>query len=215
MEAETEDSDGRAARLNITVKPETKARLDAARYRTGSPINVSNVCDAAINAELDRLAKPGLADVIARLRVESDRRRGAPYRLGHLEGQSWARLKGSWAEICGYVQLDEGDVQIAESRWTTKDGKREWKIPGFAGRFRAPFQDYPKWTPQQHGAPGFAYEEEEGRPEDDMNLCDQYWRGWLAGVKDIYAGVSEELDPIDGPADLFGQGNIDPDDIPF
>ena len=79
-------ADRRAVRLNISIRPETKARLDDVRAETGSAINVSGVCDAAINSELDRLEKPGLVDVIARLRVENDRRRGAPYRLGHGRG---------------------------------------------------------------------------------------------------------------------------------
>ena len=86
-----------AQRLNVTVRPETFDRLQAARNKQGIEINVSQVADAAINAELERREKPGVADLVARLRVESDLRRGRPYSWGHPEGERWAREVASWA----------------------------------------------------------------------------------------------------------------------
>ena len=44
-----------------------------------------------------------MADVVARLRVESDLRRGKPYLWGHQEGGHWARDLATWAEICRYA----------------------------------------------------------------------------------------------------------------
>ena len=216
-----------ARRLTISVRPETFERLQRAREEIGLALNVSQICDSAINGELDRQEKANWADVIARLRVESDRRRGAPFRLGYLEGESWARTKGSWAEICGYAELDEGDVRIDKGQWTSKDGRREWWIPRFVGAFTAPEQDYARWTPHQHGAPGFTYDDEEGAPECDASACDQYWRGWLSAVREVFAVVSGDLEPIAPqrppaarPASREaeptpGSGDIDPDDIPF
>src|SRR5216683_241563 len=124
MQATDSADRGRTQRLNITVKPETKARLDDARNKRHIEINVSQVCDRALNAELDRVDQGAIADAVSRLRVESDRRRGAPYRRGHLEGQAWARNKGSWAEICFYGSLEESAVMIEKMRWVSKSGRK-------------------------------------------------------------------------------------------
>ncbi len=208
-----EPTDQRAFRLNITVKPETKSRLDEARNRRRVDINVSQVCDRAINAELDRAENPELSDLVARLSVESDRRRGVPYRLGHAEGSRWARETGSWAEVCMYGRMDEADVVLGDVTWTwTKDGERvTGQGLGFTGRFAAPEQDYARNTPRYWGAPCFV--DSDGDFEKRPHLCDQYWRGWLAGVRDVFAEVSTVLEPVD--EDVPASGDIDPDDIPF
>jgi|SRR5580704_2092189 hypothetical protein len=240
---DNETVDARAVRLNITVKPETKVRLDEARNKKGIELNVSQVCDRAINAELDRCEKPGLVDLLARLRIESDRRRGAPYRMGHQAGQAWARRKASWAEICHYAQLGEDDVRIGDIEWSWKDGRKH-TLSGFVGQFRIPDADYPLKRPQLRrgvvqvidGAPSFPdpddlfgdtadWGSDGGRWVDDVNLCDQYWRGWLAGVQEVFHEVSPELEPIrpappypvaaEAGEDAAGLGNVDPDDIPF
>jgi hypothetical protein len=46
-------------RVNITLRAETRRRLNQARYKQAVQINVRAVCDAAISAELDRLERPG------------------------------------------------------------------------------------------------------------------------------------------------------------
>jgi hypothetical protein len=239
-----ETIDAKAVRLNITVKQETKARLDEARNKKGIDLNVSQVCDRAINSELDRSEKPGLVDLLSRLRIESDRRRGAPYRTGHQHGYEWARTKASWAEICHYAQLTEDDVQIGDIVWSWKDG-RTHPVSGFRGNFRVPDADYPVKRPHlttrgnvrvSQGAPSFTDEDglfefasdwgSDGRRwVEDVHLCDQYWRGWLAGVQEVFHEVTPELEPIhpsppypvaaeaiEDPAD---SGDVDPDDIPF
>jgi len=215
-----ESPDARAARLNITIKPETKSRLDEARTKKGIDINVSQVCDAAIAAELDRCERPGIAGLVARLRVESDRRRGAPYRDGHLEGEQWARDRASWAEICHFAQLTEDDVRLGDKKWVASDGSREWTRLGFLGAFVAPEQDYGFMRPpNQWGAPG--YQDAETGWTDDPHLCDQYWRGWLAAVSEVFAAVSKELPPIPGvapataPVQAPDSRHVDPEDIPF
>jgi hypothetical protein len=206
----------RAVRLNVTVKAATHTRLQEARNRRGMEINVSEVTDRAINAELDRLEKPGVSELVERLRIESDRRRGEPYRRGHQEGSTWAKSKASWAEICYYADLKESDLRIEKRRWTSNDGERVWWIPGFTGTFRAPEQDYGLNQPGESGAP--AYQDEKGRWIDDFPRCDQYWRGWLAGVYEIFMVVKEDLEPIPGiapaPAEFEREQGADPDDDP-
>jgi hypothetical protein len=203
----TEPSDSRrAVRLNVTVKPATYARLQEARNKKGIEINVSEVADKAINIELDRREKPGVADLVARLRVESDRRRGQPYRLGYQEGQRWAREAASWAEICHYAGLVESDISI-ESNWEELEGVQHW----FEGRFKAP-DDY-------NGTP--SYDDAGGEYVQDVSRCDQYWRGWLAGVLEIFKLVRLELAPLGPPpdeersAEQHAVRDVDPDDIPF
>jgi hypothetical protein len=227
MDSSVQDTtDHRAFRLNITVKPETKSRLDQARNRRGVEINVSQVCDRAINAELDRAENPALNDLVARLRVESDRRRGVPYRIGHAEGARWARETGSWAEVCMYGRMDESDVVLGDVTWTwTEDGERvRGQVLGFIGRFSAPEQDYARNTPRRWGAPCFVADD--GHYERQPHLCDQYWRGWLAGVREVFAEASTVLEPVtvqvpqpvaDNPIgeDVPASGDIDPDDILF
>lgn len=64
-------------RVNITLRTETRQRLNQARRKRAIHINVSAVCDAAITAELDRLEfvssdprpNPGVAELAARIRA--------------------------------------------------------------------------------------------------------------------------------------------------
>jgi hypothetical protein len=238
-----DELDAKAVRLNITVKQETKARLDEARNRKGIELNVSQLCDRAINSELDRCEKPGLAELVARLRIESDRRRGAPYRTGYQRGQDWARTKASWAEICHYAQLTEDDVQIGDVPWTWKGGRKH-SVSGFLGSFHVPVADYAVKRPRLsggavyvvQGAPSFTDEDDlfgsasewdsdGARWVEDVHLCDQHWRGWLAGVQAVFHEVTGELEPIrpappypvaaEAIEDAPDSGDVDPDDIPF
>jgi post-segregation antitoxin (ccd killing protein) len=215
-----EAPDPKAVRLNITIRPETYTRLQEARERPDRQINVSQVADAAINAELDRMDKPGIVSVVARLRIESDRRRGLRYRQGHGEGGHWARDVASWAEICNVAALSEDDVKIERVQWTRKaDGSAIGWAPGFVGRFRATEQDYGTWKPRAGrydvmGAPAFA--DPDSDPENPewitaIHECDEFWRGWLSAVKDLFDLARSELEPI--PPD--SRRYADPDDIPF
>jgi len=198
-----------AQRINVTVRPETFDRLQDARNRRGVEINVSQVADTAINAELDRLDKPGVADLVARLRVESDLRRGRPYTWGYPEGERWAREVASWAEICRFAMTyREMDVKIEVGDIVT-DGWRS-RGPYFAGKFQAP-EDYDDLAP--------IYRDENGDQVDDPIKGAQYWRGWLAGVKAVFEMVRVELEPIPAPPEPVppppAPRDIDPDDIPF
>lgn len=216
---------GRTHRLNVTVKPETKARLDDARNKRRIEINVSHVCDRAINAELDRLDQGAIADTVSRLRVESDRRRGAPYRRGHLEGQTWATNKGSWAEISFYGSLDESAVIVENVRLVSKGGTRAWDVPTFKGDLTAPEPDYGRSTWKNlDAAPAYPTDDTDwnGNVTWEHNLVklDQYWRGWLAGVQDVFDAVRQHL-PAIAPQKPATQAidvepdEVDPDDIPF
>jgi hypothetical protein len=204
METSDPAESARAFRLNITVKPETKSRLDEARNKKRIDLNISQICDRAINAELDRADQGEVAEILARLKVESDRRRGRPYRLGHEEGTRWARDVGSWAEICKFAAMVEADVRIGTRKWTwTTDGEeRVGEFPAFVGGFVVPHGDYGQMRPGNWGAPAFRMDDAWVRAELDV---DQYWRGWLRGVLDVFDLVGGRLEPI-GP---------DPDEIPF
>jgi hypothetical protein len=217
------DTPKRTEPMSFAIKPDLKERLAAFR-RKGGAINVSAICNAAIVAELDRAENPGFTDLVARLRVESDRRRGEPYRRGHALGASWATSRGSWAEICFYATLDESDVLIEVVTWVAKDKSKEWQVPTFKSRFVPPVADYPLETWNKFGAPSYPaqdIDESEAGWVSDRDKCDQYWRGWLAGVKQVYQAVSEVLDPIE-PQPPIGVPkpspvpvDVDPDDIPF
>jgi hypothetical protein len=205
--------------MSFAIRPEVKERLADFRKKGGA-INVSAICNAAIVAELERADNPEFSDLVARLRLESDRRRGEPYRMGHQEGGRWSKTVGSWAEICFYADLIESDVLILDVTWSTKDKTREWQVPTFKGRFVAPEPDYPRATPHTVGAPNYAESEYANDWITDRDKCDQYWRGWLAGVQEVYRAVSSVLEPIKPlapgavpkptPVD-----EVDPDDIPF
>jgi hypothetical protein len=206
--------------MSFAIRPEVKERLAEFR-RKGGTINVSAVCNIAIVAELERTENPGFTDLLARLRVESDRRRGAPYRAGHAEGEGWARTNGSWAEICFYAVLNESDVDIQDVTWVARDKSRSWQVPTFKGRFVPPIADYPLETYRDIGAPSY-------RTNDDPNgygwvadkdKCDQYWRGWLAGTITVFDAVREAMEPIE-PQPPLGVPkptpiDVDPDEIPF
>jgi hypothetical protein len=94
----------------------------------------------------------------------------------------------------------------------------EWL--SFIGRFFAPTEDYGQDGPSGSGAPGYR-ETLSGSAEavwvHDEWRCERFWRGWLAGVTDLYAGaqshlpsVVDKLPPL--PPD---PSRIDPDEIPF
>ena len=59
MAASGSSGDVNVERVNITLRAETRRRLNRARNEQAVQINVSAVCDAAITAELDRLERPG------------------------------------------------------------------------------------------------------------------------------------------------------------
>jgi hypothetical protein len=181
----------------------TPRRGDRQRDRAGA----RQVADAAINAELDRREKPGIADLVTRLRVESDLRRGRPYTWGYPEGERWAREVASWAEICRFAMIcHEKDVQI-EVGDIVSDG---WRGTGpyFTGKFQSP-EDYDPLAP--------TYIDENGDQVDDPIKGAQYWRGWLAVVKAIFEMVRVELEPIPPPPKPIPPPPppVDPNDIPF
>jgi hypothetical protein len=94
----------------------------------GTEINVSEVANSAINAELVRRERPGVADLVARLTLESDRR-GAPYREGFFEGQRWAR---TCAAVVGPSRA------VAESAQAgAKNGSPAWRGGPCHGNRRA------------------------------------------------------------------------------
>jgi hypothetical protein len=151
----------------VTVRAGTYDRLQEARNRKGIEINVSAVADAAINAELDRLERPGVADLVARLRVESDLRRGRPYSWGHLEGERWARDVASWAEICRFaINFEERDIDVEVGNIISEGWNG--RGPYFNGKFQNP-EDYDRMAP--------TYLNRDGDQIDDPIMCAQYWRG--------------------------------------
>lgn len=66
MAASGSSADSSVERVNITLRAETRRRLNRARYKRAIQINVSAVCDAAITAELDRLERASAGPAIAK-----------------------------------------------------------------------------------------------------------------------------------------------------
>lgn len=206
------EPEARAVRLSITIRPETKARLDTRR----SAINVSQVADTAINRELDRLEQPAVPSFVERLRGELTERRGPEWSAGYEEGQSWGEQTASWLQLTLYAtRYGSSDVVVVAER----------NRPYFSGRFHAPDEDYGEESGSRWpGAPAFrTHRGIDDRWEDDPWKCQRYWRGWLAGTQEVYAVAAEYLPdvrdqlppepkPLQRPSPTYVE---DPDDIPF
>lgn len=200
----------RAVRVSLTLKPETRQRLDQAKLEQGIEMNLSAIADAAINRELDeRLTNPVMAKVVERLRASRDRRRGAPFQAGYKEGRRWVQEDASWMEVCRYGLLAEEDVKVMamESHGSFSDGS-------FEGRFRVAPSDYPS-------APAFPYWDDlDGAVELERRpwVCAEYWRGWVVAVGDLFDVLKDELG-VEGVDSELGVDHVvlapNPGDIPF
>src|SRR5258708_2200028 len=90
----------RTTPMSFALRGDLKERLN--RFRTdGGTINVSGICNDAIEHELDRLGSGGA--VAQRLRVESTDRRGPSWTMGYRVGRKWAEEVASWLEITAYA----------------------------------------------------------------------------------------------------------------
>ncbi len=205
----------RSTPMSFALRADLKERLN--KFRTeGGTINVSGICNEAIERELDRI-QSGNA-VVQRLRVELTERRGPSWTLGYQAGRKWAEELASWLEITafatGYAEQDVDVVVINEQ------GFDSWVQ--FMGSFRAPERDYGSDAPNDRGAPAFM------RPTDDSGPTWEYrkwemvsfWRAWLNAVREVYdqnkdrlPSVVDRVPPVEIPQPA--SPSVDPDDIPF
>lgn len=180
--------------MSFALRPDVKARLDNFR-RTGGSINVSRICNDAILAELDQDDRKGR--VAQRLRIELTSRRGPAWVQGRAEGRRWAEHEASWVEITAYAsRFTDRDVAV-------KDSYRSGTLVlVFGGTFRAP-QDYAQNAVDTSGAPAFQWITVEGAGDAGTGAweygtvrCTAYWRGWLAGVREVYHEHRDELPDV-------------------
>src|SRR5260370_4967968 len=89
--------------MSFALRRDLKERLN--RFRTdGGTINVSGICNDAIEHQLDRLGSGGA--VAQRLRVELTDRRGPSWTIGYRVGRKWAEEVAIWLEINAYATTD-------------------------------------------------------------------------------------------------------------
>jgi len=155
-------------RENLTVSISGRLLHDVRQYK--GQIAISQVVEEALAAKVEEVRNPEKAQILRRLRLERDERRGPDYQSGFEEGQRWAKATASWADIKQYVTFNSKDV-VFES------------ADGFVGTFRFPTDDYQD--------PYFRDENDEPVTTAPEVTC--YWRGWVAGVHSIYNLVKDEL----------------------
>jgi hypothetical protein len=208
----------RTTPMSFALRADLKERLN--KFRTdGGTINVSGICNEAIERELDRI-QSGNA-VVQRLRVELTERRGPSWTAGYQTGRKWAEEIASWLEITEYA-----------TRYTSRDIKVKLYLEespeefvAFMGRFRAPERDYGRDT--RGGAPA-APSFVKGRNTDGGPLweyipseLETFWRGWLLAVQEIYSELKDQLPSVEEelPTEQIplpdGGRQVDPDEIPF
>lgn len=213
-EPEQRDS-RRTTPMSFALRAELKDRLNRFRLEGGS-INVSGICNDAIERELGRM-ESGNA-VVQRLRVELTERRGPSWTMGYHAGRKWAEEIASWLEITAYAtRYTDRDVKVEV---VNEDDPDMYVV--FRHAFRAPERDYGRDIPSQVGAPSFKYNNEDGetRWEYKTYELEAYWRAWLRAVREVYDENKSNLPSVvdQVPADMpdpDAPQDVDPDDIPF
>ncbi len=202
--------------MSFALRGDLKERLN--RFRTdGGTINVSGICNDAIEHQLDRLGSGGA--VAQRLRVELTDRRGPSWTMGYRVGRKWAEEVASWLEITAYATtyLDR-EVKVQKFYNDAPE-----MYVAFYGRFRAPERDYGLDSPRENGAPSFTYTADGGTPQWEYNTyeLETYWRAWLEAVREVYnenkdnlPSVIDQVAPPQIP-DPDSPREVNPDEIPF
>jgi hypothetical protein len=215
--SDQEPRDGRrTAPMSFALRADLKERLS--RFRAdGGNINVSGICNEAIERELGRI-ESGNA-VVRRLLVELTERRGPSWTLGYQAGRKWAEETASWLEITEWAtRYRNHDVKVGqheEDFATLPEGPGVWLT--FEGRFHAPERDYGRDTVQQAAAPCFALPtpEPNGRMwETRLYEVEAYWRAWLTAVREVYEQNKDHLPSVIDELALEPTP-VDPDEIPF
>jgi hypothetical protein len=197
--------------MSFALRADLRDRI--VRFRKeGSSINVSAICNEAIERALDRL-ESGNA-VVQRLRVELTERHGPSWTMGFQAGRKWAEEVASWLEITRYATqyTDPAEVQVVV---VDMEGMDTWAE--FRGPFRAPERDYGRDDPHQPGAPSFKLSEGEAGPKWEYRIweLESYWRAWLQAVREVYAENQAELPSVIDWLPAPATPAIDPDEIPF
>jgi len=204
----------RTTPMSFALRGDLKDRLTRFRAEGGN-INVSGICNDAIERELDRIESGNV--VVQRLRVELTERRGPSWTMGYQAGRKWAEEVASWLEITGYAtQYTDADVKVERF---DESGFGMWV--DFRGPFRAPVRDYGTDEPQQSsGAPSFRASADDADPKWEYQTweLEAYWRAWLQAVREVYGENKAHLPSVIErlPAQEASRPrDVDPDEIPF
>jgi len=210
--AELEQREGRRATpMSFALRADLKDRLNKFRSEGGT-INVSSICNDAIERELERI-QTGNA-LVQRLRVELTERRGPSWTTGYHEGRRWAEDVASWLEITEYsTRYTSRDIRVK----VYNEESEEHMFLDFVGRFRAPERDYRRDAAGEAGAPGFQYTSDNGERRWQFKKfeVEAYWRAWLAAIQEVYQNIEPILPSVVDELPPEPPRDVDPDDIPF
>jgi len=205
----------RTTPMSFALRADLKERLNKFRADGGS-INVSGLCNEAIERELDRIQSGNV--LVQRLRVELTERRGPSWTLGYQAGRKWAEELASWLEITAFATgYTEQDVDVIVMN---EQGFNSWAQ--FMGSFRAPERDYGSDAPNDRGAPAFTRTTDDSGPTWEYRKWEMasFWRAWLNAVREVYdqnkdklPSVVDRVPPVEIPQPASPAE--DPDDIPF
>jgi hypothetical protein len=159
---------------NLTVSISSDILQEARRLK--GQIQISQVVEQALSEKIKAIVSPEKAAILRRLRAEKDERRGPIFARGLAEGRHWATDLASWSEIKKNAAHSSTDVAIIDP-----EDEPGWQ---FVGKFRPPSEDYAT----------FSVVDDEGNSVWQAGLIQQFWRGWLAGVRSIYDLVADELE---------------------
>jgi hypothetical protein len=173
---------------NLTVSISGEVLREARRLK--GQIAISQVVEQALAGKIREIQHPEKERLLRRLRTEKDERKGPLFAKGLTEGRNWARDTASWGEIKTYASYTSSDVAIVEP-----EDEPGWQ---FVGQFRPPWDDYPN----------FSIVDDDGNSVWQAGLVQQFWRGWVNGVRSIYQLVKDELEEPE-------TRDVDPEDIPF
>jgi hypothetical protein len=204
------EGDRRTTPMSFAIRGDLKERLTRVRGE-GTAINVSSICNDAIERELDRI-ESGNA-LVQRLRIELTERRGFAWTMGFQAGRKWAEDTATWLEITEFATVYTGrDVKVV-----MYNEDSEHMYVGFTGRFRAPERDYDRDMPEKAAAPSFKYVNDEGefRWEYRLYELESYWRAWLTAVRDVYDQVKADMPSVIDQLAPEPPRDVDPDEIPF
>jgi hypothetical protein len=210
QEEQPDSSRRGTAPMSFALRWDLKERLTKFRGEGGT-INVSGICNDAIERELDR-QETGNA-VVQRLLVELTDRRGPSWTLGYQRGKKWAEETASWLEITEFAtRYTSRDIAVK----ALYEGEPEMYYV-FAGRFRSPERDYGHDAPGGNGAPGFTYTADNGEIKWQWNTAEteSHWRGWLTAVREVYEESKTSLPSVIDELAPEPARDVDSDEIPF
>lgn len=186
MAEQNEQSPAKAVRHSITLGPATERRLNEF-IKNGGHIVLSQVADRAVNGFIAESEKPERTRLLERLRTQNAGMGGRYYAMGRTEGDRWARTTATWPDICAFSSELHGPSGVLVEK-NIYSGRY---LLEFKGWFSPPVE-YPRDSFSDTGAPGFKDDEHQVWVSEPA-VCEVYWRGWLAGVDQIFKEFREDL----------------------